>query len=79
MAKAVFNLGTTGALIDRLAVDRVLRRLCGWEQIGAVPSELTFSRAFVEFAAGAVPLRLHEAPIAATHANRLVGHRAYAR
>ncbi len=73
-AKAVFNLGTTGALIDRLAVDRALRRLCGWERLGQVPSEAPFSRAFAEFAAGAVPLRLHEALIAATHADRLVGH-----
>src|SRR5262249_26249723 len=31
VAKAVFNLATTRALLDRLRVDIVLRRLCGWE------------------------------------------------
>ena len=31
VAKAVLNLPTTEALIDRLRVDRVLRRLCGFE------------------------------------------------
>ena len=39
-----------------------------------MPSEATFSRAFSEFAAGALPSRLHEALIAATHDDRLVGH-----
>jgi hypothetical protein len=30
-AKAVFNLNITKQLLDRLAVDVVMRRLCGWE------------------------------------------------
>lgn len=46
MAKAVFHLPTTRALIERLAVDRPLRRLCGWSRVGQLPSEATFSRAF---------------------------------
>ena len=63
MAKAVFGIDTTRALLERLANDRSLRRLCGWESIRAVPSEATFSRAFAEFAEGALPSRLHEALI----------------
>jgi hypothetical protein len=74
VAKAVLNLATTSALIDRLAVDARLRRLCGWERAKAVPSESTFSRAFAEFAASALPSRVHEALIKRTHKDRLVGH-----
>jgi Transposase DDE domain/Transposase domain (DUF772) len=73
-AKAVFNLATTSGLIERLAADARLRRLCGWEWAGAVPSESTFSRAFAEFAASALPSRVHEALIKRTHKDRLVGH-----
>ena len=32
VAKAVLNLATTSGLIERLAVDATLRRLCGWER-----------------------------------------------
>jgi Transposase DDE domain/Transposase domain (DUF772) len=74
VAKAVFQLATTALLIDRLAADKTLRRLCGWERGSAVPSESTFSRAFAEFAESALPTRLHEALVAATQADRLVGH-----
>ena len=74
MAKAVFDLPTTRALIEHLGGDRTLRRLCGWSRPGAVPSEATFSRAFAEFAASALPSRLHEALIRHTQAQRLIGH-----
>jgi Transposase DDE domain/Transposase domain (DUF772) len=74
VAKAVFNLTTTLALIERLAADATLRRLCGWEGRRAVPSESTFSRAFAEFAASSLPAGVHEALIQKTHTDRLVGH-----
>jgi hypothetical protein len=74
VAKAVLNLPTTASLIERLAVDATLRRLCGWERASQVPSESTFSRAFAEFAASALPGRVHEALIKKTHKDRLVGH-----
>jgi hypothetical protein len=74
IAKAVFNLPTTRLLIDMLSADKTLRRLCGWQRAGEVPSEATFSRAFAEFAASALPSRLHDALIEETHADRLVGH-----
>ena len=74
VAKAVFNLPTTLALIERLTADPVLRRLCGWEGRRAVPSESTFSRAFAEFAKSSLPARVHEALIRKTHKDRLIGH-----
>ena len=33
VAKAVLNLPTTAALIERLQSDKTLRRLCGWERM----------------------------------------------
>jgi len=74
VAKAVLNVATTRALRDRLESDPTLRRLCGWETRGAVPSESKFSRVFAEFAQSALPLRLHEALVAAYPEERLVGH-----
>jgi hypothetical protein len=74
VAKAVLNLPTTLALIERLAADATLRRLCGWEGRRGLPSESTFSRAFAEFAESGLPARVHEALIRKTHKDRLVGH-----
>jgi hypothetical protein len=74
VAKAVLGLPTTAMLIERLAVDETLRRLCGWQRRTAVPSEATFSRAFGEFAECGLPARVHEALIERTLADRLVGH-----
>jgi Transposase DDE domain/Transposase domain (DUF772) len=74
IAKAVLGLPMTAMLIERLAVDKQLRRLCGWEHRGELPSEATFSRAFAEFARSALPCRLHEALIKASYEDRLVGH-----
>jgi hypothetical protein len=60
-------------LIERVTTDKTLRRLCGWERATEIPSEATFSRAFAEFAASALPSRVHEALIAQTQKDRLVG------
>ena len=74
LAKAVFDVPTTRALIERLQIDGPLRRLCGWTRAGAVPSEATFSRAFAAFAASGLPERLHASLVAKTLGHRLVGH-----
>ena len=42
VAKAVLNLPTTEALIDRLRVDRALRRICGFERFTQVPDAVAF-------------------------------------
>jgi hypothetical protein len=73
VAKAVLGLPTTAAVIERLAIDKSLRRICGWESAREVPSEATFSRAFAEFAASELPDQLHEALIKRTLADRIVG------
>ena len=74
VAKAVFNMPATRLLIEMLRSDRTLRQLCGWQRLGNVPSEATFSRAFAAFAASALPSRLHGALIQESHLDRLVGH-----
>jgi hypothetical protein len=74
MAKAVWNLPTTRDLIDRLRVDETLRQFCGWSGVQALPHESKFSRAFAEFAGTELPQQLHEAVIAATQEQRLIGH-----
>lgn len=74
VAKAIWNIPTTGALLDRLRVDRMLQRLCGWEHAMEIPSESTFSRAFAEFALGEFPQRVHGAMVKAHQGEKLVGH-----
>jgi len=74
LAKAVLNLPTTRDLICRLRVDEALRRFCGWSSIQALPHESKFSRAFAEFANTELPQQLHEAVIATTQNQRLIGH-----
>ena len=74
VAKAVYNMPTTRALLDRLACDKKLRRLCGWEQKGGIPSESTFSRAFAEFAESQLPALVHQAMISDNLSEDIVGH-----
>ena len=74
VAKMVYHLPTTRALLDRLDCDSVLRRLCGWERKNDVPDECTFSRAFAEFSESRLPERVHEALIKKSYAGELVGH-----
>ena len=74
IAKAVFDIPTTRALIERLEVDGRLCRLCGWSGAGRLPSEATFSRAFSEFAESRLANRLHETLIARTMDGHLVEH-----
>jgi len=74
VAKMVYDMASTRVLIERLASDRKLRRICGWERRDEVPEEWTFSRAFGEFAASRLPERVHEALIRKSYAEELVGH-----
>jgi Transposase DDE domain/Transposase domain (DUF772) len=52
VAKTVLGLSTTVGLLERLQMDRALRRLCGFPLWKRLPTEATFSRAFAEFAQG---------------------------
>jgi len=74
VAKAVLTIPATSALIERLQIDRALRRICGWERRSEVPSEATFSRAFAEFAAQGLPERVHEQLVRRHLQDHIVGH-----
>lgn len=74
LAKSIYQFPTTAALIEALRSRPTLRRLCGWDSAGDIPSEPTFSRAFAAFAAHALPQQIH-AQMVTTHAGpKLVGH-----
>lgn len=74
VAKAVLGLDTTTGLIERLTIDRVLRRICGFPMCKKPPSESTFSRAFAEFAESRLPERVHESLIKTHLGDELIGH-----
>ncbi len=61
MAKAVLGLGTTVALIERLTLDRALRRICVFPMNSKLLSAATFSRAVADFALSGMAERAHEA------------------
>jgi transposase len=74
VAKAVYNMPTTRSLLDRLACDKRLRRICGWEQKGGIPSESTFSRAFAEFSESQLLACVHQALISDNLSEDIVSH-----
>jgi hypothetical protein len=74
VAKAAYNLPTTTALLDRLAADKKIRRICGWEKKSEIPHESTFSRAFAEFAQSQLPARVHEALIKENLGEEIIQH-----
>ena len=74
VAKAAYNMPTTRALLDRLACDKKLRRICGWEQKSGIPSESTFSRAFAEFSESQLPACLHQAMIHDNLSEDIISH-----
>ncbi len=73
VAKALLGLPSTTALVERLHIDKSLRRICGWEARKEVPSESTFSRAFAEFAETELPEQMHEALVKRTLGHRIIG------
>jgi hypothetical protein len=74
VAKALLGLPNTAALLERLHMDRSLRRICGFALCKRLPSESTFSRAFDEFARGQLAQRVHEALIKDTLGQSIIGH-----
>jgi hypothetical protein len=63
LAKAVWNVPATAALVGLLRQAAVPRRPCGWEGASDVPSESAFSRAFRAFAEGGLPGAVHGAMV----------------
>jgi hypothetical protein len=75
VARAVLGLSRTIDLIERLKVDVLLRRLCGFEPRSNRSLNATlFSRAFAEFADMQLPARVHEALVREQSGDALVGH-----
>jgi hypothetical protein len=74
VAKAVLGLTTTRGVIERLSVDRMLRRVCGFAMNKKLPDETVFSRAFAEFAESKLAERVHEALVRDHLGAVLIGH-----
>ncbi|MBT9149801.1 MAG: hypothetical protein DDT28_01238 [Dehalococcoidia bacterium] len=74
VAKAVYNMPTTRDLLERLSSETKLRRICGWEKKGEIPSESTFSRAFAEFSQTQLTERVHAALIDRHLSGEIIGH-----
>ena len=74
IAKAVWNIPTTGGLIERIRASPNLRRLCGWDACADVPSESVFSRAFAQFALRELAANIHRAMVETHLKDHLVGH-----
>ena len=74
IAKSVYNLPTTKALVEYVKSSPSLRRLCGWESVGEIPSESTFSRAFSAFAEGELGQNIHKSTIEEHYQDKVVGH-----
>ena len=74
VAKAVYNLPTTKALVEAVQAQPNLGRLCGWERGDQVCSESTFSRAFEHFATSDMLERVHQALVQQHLGEELIGH-----
>lgn len=74
VAKAVYNMSTTRALIDRLKTTPALRRICGWEKARQIPHESSFSRSFAEFAQNGIGHIVHKSLIDQHLQDHVVGH-----
>ncbi len=74
VAHALFNFPTRRHLIERLKIDRALRRLCGFLLTKPLPSESTFSRAFDEMARSQLASKAHQGLIRTHLGEPIIGH-----
>lgn len=74
IAKVVLNIPTVVGLIDRLRVDKVLKRICGWIFKKTIPCEASFSNAFNEFSNSGICDKIHAAMVKKSLQNTLVFH-----
>jgi hypothetical protein len=74
LAKSVYQFPSTAALIAALKAQPRLRRLCGWDSAGDLPSEPTFSRAFAAFAQEEWAQRIHQQMVQTHAGGKLAGH-----
>ncbi|NBW85117.1 MAG: transposase [Proteobacteria bacterium] len=74
VAKAVYNLSTTRALIDYLNSSPTLRRLCGWESKSSIPHESKFSRIFSQISDLNLCEQIHKSMVIKHCSDHIVGH-----
>jgi transposase len=74
VAKAILNLSSTRALIDRLEVDSVLFRICNFNPCKKLPCEATFSNAFADLSKSGVLDKIHAIVVKTNLAEDLVHH-----
>jgi hypothetical protein len=74
IAKAIYNIDTTRALIDRLRISPSLRRICGWQKACDVPHESSFSRAFKEFSKSGLTQIVQASVIKEYMGDKITGH-----
>jgi hypothetical protein len=72
--KAVYNHPTTKAMLEHVKSSPPLRRLCGWETAGMIPSESSLSRALAQFSGTDFPSRVHACLVDAYLGDKLAGH-----
>ena len=74
VAKTVLGIKATVGLIERLHIDKALRRICGFPLRKKLPSEASFSRAFAEFAEANLAERAYASLVKAHLGDALIGH-----
>ena len=74
LTKLLYRYPTTRDLIRALHSTPNLRKITGFETIGDIPSESTFSRAFSEFASSDLGTRVHDTLVKDYLAGELIGH-----
>jgi hypothetical protein len=74
LQNAVLGIKVTAGLIERLQIDKALRRICGFPLRKKLPSEASFSRAFPEFAEANLAERAHESLVKAHLGDALIGY-----
>ncbi len=74
VGRAVRDMPTTVAPVDRLPHHPTPRRPVGWSRVSEVPGEPAFSRALPWFAETRLPERMHGAPGRSDCSGPVVGH-----
>ncbi len=74
VAKSLYKFPTTRALIHALHSTPNLREISGFERIGDIPSESTFSRAFTEFSDSKLGKRVHDTLVKDYLNGEIIGH-----
>ena len=74
IVKAFYDYPTSKTLVEALNTQPVLRKLCGFDTTGEVPSEATFSRAFAVFAKEKLLDTVHEMRVKEVINDQIVMH-----